>query len=99
MNTTARKITSATIGLGLAFLSVALAFTIGVQAPATIATFALLTIYGLAEIAIMSYTPRRSVLDGVKARRMRAATVRRTHTRIPALVEYVHAHHGHSRAA
>jgi hypothetical protein len=99
MHSTARKITSATIGLGLASLSVAFAFTIGVQAPATVLTFALLAIYGLAEIAIVSYAPRRSVLDGVRARRVHVAAVRRTRVRIPALVEYAHANHGHSRAA
>lgn len=86
MKTSAHSVISTTTALGLATFSIASAFTAGAAAPTTIVAFGLLAIYGLIEIAILSYTEPRVI--GSVVRTTPRATAARRLVRVPALVEY-----------
>lgn len=86
MKTSARFILSSVTGLGLVACTVISAFTFGAAATSTVIAFSLLSVFGLVEIAVLSYTPRRFVVRPVVT--VRPATVtRRNYVRVPALVE------------
>lgn len=59
MKATARKLFSAATGLGLAAFTLISAFTAGFDGATTVVAFALLAIYGLIEIALVSYAAPR----------------------------------------
>ncbi len=87
MKTTARSIISAATGLGLAAFTIISAFTAGANASATVIAFALLAIFGMLEIAILSYSAPRFVKRSAGVRRAPALVSTRTYARVPALVE------------
>jgi hypothetical protein len=87
MKTTARFIISAATGLGLAAFFLVAAFAAGANAPVTVIAFALLAIYGLLEIAILSYSTPRFVTRPVAVRRTPTLVTARGFARVPAIVE------------
>lgn len=86
MKTTARSILSATTAFGLTAFALFSAFNSGTSASVTATAVGLLAIYGLLEMAILTYSPRRTL----NLRRTPALRVvsENTTVRIPALVEY-----------
>lgn len=68
-NTTARFILSAASGLGLAAFTLISALILGPAARETLVGFSLLAIYGLLEIAILSYRTPRPMVRPARARR------------------------------
>lgn len=72
MNTSLRSLLSAATGFGLAGFTVFSASTAGILADTTVIAFSLLAIYGLLEIAMISYTAPRFVSRNA---RRAAATV------------------------
>ena len=60
MKTNSRSVVSAAAGVGLAAATIISAVATGIAAPATVISFGLLAIYGLLEIAVVSYAPRRA---------------------------------------
>jgi len=87
MKTTARFLLSAATGLGLAAFLVFSAFTAGANAPATVIAFALLAIYGMLEIAILSYATPRYLTRPVTVRRTPTVVSAPHYMRVPAIVE------------
>jgi hypothetical protein len=87
MKTTARSLLSAVTGLGLATFMLISAFTFGANAPATVIAFSLLVIYGLLEIAILSYSTPRFVTRRVATRRSPTLVGLPGYSRVPALAE------------
>ncbi len=86
MKTTARSIFSATIALGLIAFTFIAACSPGASSSVTLTAFGLLVIYGLVEMALVSYAPRRAI--------QRPASVRvvvpqneNVMVRVPAMVE------------
>lgn len=61
MNMNLRTLTSAIVGLGLAVFTVYSAVRFDFAGDSTVVGFALLTVYALIEIAILSYLPPRSI--------------------------------------
>jgi len=59
MKTSLRSLLSATAGLGLSAFTIVSAFTAGFEAGSTVIAFSLLVIYGLLEIAMVSYAAPR----------------------------------------
>lgn len=62
MNTNIRFTLSTSIALGLVSFAITSAIVAGVAAPATLAGFGLLAVYGMIEIAVVSYEAPRSVV-------------------------------------
>lgn len=60
MKATAHTILSATTGIGLTAFTIFSAFTANASTAVTATAFGLLALYGMVEMAILSYTPRRS---------------------------------------
>lgn len=87
MKTSFRSILSAVTGLGLAAFTFISAFTVGVDAPATVLAFSLLTVFGLVEIAILSYMPRRLLARPRALQPLRVTQARPIRVRVPALIE------------
>lgn len=86
MKITARTLLSATTAFGLTAFALFSAFDSGTSASVTATAVGLLVIYGLLEMAILTYSPRRTLnLRRTPARRVvpSNATVR-----VSALVEY-----------
>jgi hypothetical protein len=69
MKTTARFIISATTGLGLTAFTLFSAFAFGSASTATVLGFAFLAIYGLLEIAVLSYAAPRFEVRPVRVTR------------------------------
>ena len=87
MKTSLRSLLSAVTGLGLVAFTLISAFTAGADAAATFLAFSLLTVFGLVEIAILSYTPRRYALRPIAPQPLRATVARPVRVRVPALIE------------
>ncbi len=67
MKTTARTVLSAAAGFGLAAFTLVSAFTAGINGSTTVIAFSLLAIYGLLEIAMLSYAAPRFEVRRVRA--------------------------------
>jgi len=87
MKTTARSIISATTGLGLTAFTLFSAFAYGTPAPATVLGFAFLSIYGLLEIAVLSYASPRFELRPASVRPAPAMTSMPKLAGVSAIVE------------
>jgi hypothetical protein len=85
MTTSIRHTTSAATALGLVSFTASSALFSGLFATPTLVAFSLLAVYGLLEIAILSYaTPHERALRPASAAIARIPTVRR----VPAVIEY-----------
>ncbi len=85
MKTTARSIFSTTTALGLTAFTLIAACSPGASTSVTLTAFGLLVIYGLVEMALLSYTPRRAIQ---RPATIRVVAAQRTMVRVPARVEY-----------
>jgi hypothetical protein len=87
MKTTARFLLSAATALGLTAFMLFSAFTAGANASATVFAFALLAIWGMLEIAILSYATPRYLVRPATVRRTPTVVSAPTYVRVPAIVE------------
>jgi hypothetical protein len=75
MNTRIHFILSASVSIGLASFAGISAFLLGVAAPATLLSFGLLAVYGMLEIAVLSYQSPRLVRLRPRAMATHTATI------------------------
>ena len=85
MKTTARTLVSATTALGLTAFTLISVFTPGVPASIPATAFGLLVVYGLLEMMILSYAPRRPI---ARPANLRVVAPQNATVFVPPLVEY-----------
>jgi hypothetical protein len=85
MKTTARTILSATTALGLSAFTLITVFTPGVSASIPATGFGLLVVYGLLEMMILSYAPRRPI---TRPANLRVVAPENATVFVPPSVEY-----------